>query len=180
MTKLPFLATRPIASIGPAEKETAVERPTAGHRRLERRPVLNDPIQLIGPASLVGNLRDLSQDGTDDSNPVLSSSESKPAPLWWVSSRFRATAGIWPYGRGTIDRPAYTTAVKTACGYDFPRGATSALYGKPKLERSRSGFSTTGVEIFAEADCETHATVADLLSQAVVSWRKILSFSILA
>ena len=39
---------------------------------------------------------------------------------------------------------------------------------------------TTGVEIFAEADCETHATVADLLSPAVVSWRKILSFSILA
>src|SRR6516165_7426351 len=48
------------------------------------------------------------------------------------------------------------------------------------LERPRSGFPTTGVDIFVEADCETHATVADLLSPAVVSWRKILSFSILA
>ena len=29
--------------------------PAADHRRLARRPVLNDPIQLIDPASLVGN-----------------------------------------------------------------------------------------------------------------------------
>jgi hypothetical protein len=36
------------------------------------------------------------------------------------------------------------------------------------------------VEIFVEADFETHATVADLLSSAVMSWRKTLSFSILA
>jgi hypothetical protein len=36
------------------------------------------------------------------------------------------------------------------------------------------------VEIFVEADFETHATVADLLSPAVVSWRTTLSFSILA
>src|SRR6516162_1733169 len=43
-------AARPVASIGPAEKKTAVERgPAADHRRLARRPVLNDPIQLIGP-----------------------------------------------------------------------------------------------------------------------------------
>ena len=41
-----------IRTIGPAEKETAVERgPAADHRRLVRRPVLNDPVQLIGPAS---------------------------------------------------------------------------------------------------------------------------------
>jgi len=40
-TKLPFLAARPIASIGPAEKETALGRgPAADHCRLERRPVL--------------------------------------------------------------------------------------------------------------------------------------------
>src|SRR6516225_935260 len=33
-----------IRTIGPAEKETAVERgPAADHRRLARRPVLNDP-----------------------------------------------------------------------------------------------------------------------------------------
>src|SRR6516165_5608562 len=77
-TKLPFLATRPIASIGPAEKETAVESgPAADHPRLARRPVLNDPIQLIGPASLVGNSREtLHTSGTDGSNPVPSSGES--------------------------------------------------------------------------------------------------------
>jgi hypothetical protein len=56
-----------IRTIGPAEKETAVERgPAAGHRRLARRPVLNDPIQLIGPASLVGNSREnFYKSGTD-------------------------------------------------------------------------------------------------------------------
>ena len=48
-----------IRTIGPAEKETAVESgPAADHRRLARRPVLNDPVQLIGPASLVGNSRE--------------------------------------------------------------------------------------------------------------------------
>src|SRR6516165_9304180 len=71
-------AARPIASIGPAEKETAVERgPAADHRRLARRPVLNDPIQLIGPASLVGNSREtFRKSGTDGSNPVPSTAES--------------------------------------------------------------------------------------------------------
>ena len=64
--------------IGPAEKETAVEGgPAADHRRLARRPVLNDPIQLIGPASLVGNSREtFHKSGTDGSNPVPSSDES--------------------------------------------------------------------------------------------------------
>jgi len=48
-----------IRTIGTAEKETAVESgPAADHRRLARRPVLNDPIQLIGSASLVGNSRE--------------------------------------------------------------------------------------------------------------------------
>ena len=48
-----------IRTIGPAENETAVERgPAADHRRLAKRPVLNDPVQLIGPASLVGNSRE--------------------------------------------------------------------------------------------------------------------------
>ena len=48
-----------IRTIGPAEKEAAVERdPAADHRRLARPPVLNDPIQRIGPASLVGNCRE--------------------------------------------------------------------------------------------------------------------------
>ena len=72
------LAARPIASIGPAEKETAVERgPAADHRRLARRPVLNNPIQLIGPASLVGNSREIfHKSGTDGSNPPPSGKES--------------------------------------------------------------------------------------------------------
>jgi hypothetical protein len=54
----------------------------------------------------------------------------------------------------------------------------------PKLENPvanrRSQASEETVEIFVEADFETHATVADLLSPAHVSWRKTLSFSILA
>jgi hypothetical protein len=36
------------------------------------------------------------------------------------------------------------------------------------------------VEIFVEADFETHAMAADLLSPVLVSWSKTLSFSILA
>jgi len=78
-TKLPFLAARPIASIGRAEKETALERgPAADHLRLARRRVLNDPIQLIGPASLVGKSREtFHKSGTDGSNPVPSSEESQ-------------------------------------------------------------------------------------------------------
>ena len=43
--------------------------------------MLNDPIQLIGPASLVGNSREtLHTSGTDGSNPVPSSSESGELP----------------------------------------------------------------------------------------------------
>jgi len=39
--------------------------------------VPNNPIQLIGPASLVGNSQEtFSQSGTDGSNPVPSSAES--------------------------------------------------------------------------------------------------------
>ena len=36
------------------------------------------------------------------------------------------------------------------------------------------------VEIFVEADFETHAMVADLLSPVLVSWSKTLLFSIQA
>ena len=55
--------------------------PAADHRRLARRPEfkfrLNDPIQLVGPASLVGNSREtFHKSGTDGSNPVPSSGES--------------------------------------------------------------------------------------------------------
>src|SRR6516164_5542206 len=48
-----------IRTIGSAEKETAVERgPAADHCRLAGRPVLNNPIQLIGPGSPFGNSRE--------------------------------------------------------------------------------------------------------------------------
>jgi len=65
-------------TIGPAEKETTVERgPAADHHRLARRLVLNDPIQLIGPASPFGNSREtFRRSGTDGSNPVPFSEES--------------------------------------------------------------------------------------------------------
>jgi len=49
-----------------------------------------------------------------------------PAPLWWVSSQFRAIAGIWPYGRGTIDRPAYTT-VEIEPGLPLNRGGCGEI-----------------------------------------------------
>jgi len=83
-----------IRTIGPAEKETAVERdPAADHHRLARRPALNDPIQLIGPASLVGNSREpFHTSGTDGSNPAPSSGESGELPYCAAgSSRSRRT-----------------------------------------------------------------------------------------
>jgi hypothetical protein len=87
-----------IRTIGPAEKETAVERgPAADHRRLARRPVLNDPIQLIGPASLVGNSREtFHKSGTDGSNPISSSGESGELPYCAAgqSATFRSLAGL--------------------------------------------------------------------------------------
>src|SRR5437773_11117867 len=73
-----FAGGNRIRTVGPAEKETAVESgPAADHRRRARRPVLNDPIQLIGPASPFGNSREtFRKSGTDGSNPVPSSGES--------------------------------------------------------------------------------------------------------
>src|SRR6516162_823596 len=81
-----------IRTISPAEKETAVERgPAADHRRLARRSVLNDPIQLIGPASLVGNSREtFHKSGTDGSNPVPSAGES--ANFWFLGDRLACGA----------------------------------------------------------------------------------------
>ena len=59
------------------ERDGRGERPAANHCRLERRPVLNDPIQLIGPASPFGNSREpFRKSGTDGSNPAPSSGES--------------------------------------------------------------------------------------------------------
>jgi len=70
-----LLAARPIGSIGPAEKKRRpsreAPRPTIGVS------CFNDPIQLIGPASLVGNSREtFRKSGTDGSNPVPSTAES--------------------------------------------------------------------------------------------------------
>ena len=66
-----------IRTIGSAEKETASRKARGRSSRLARRPVLNDPIQLIGPASLVGNSREtFHKSGTDGSNTVPSSGES--------------------------------------------------------------------------------------------------------
>ena len=53
--------------------------------------MLNDPIQLIGPASLVGNSREtFHKSGTDGSNPVPSSGESASR------GTFRARSSRWP------------------------------------------------------------------------------------
>jgi len=83
--------------IGPAEKETAVEGgPAADHRRLARRPVLNDPIQLIGPASLVGNSREtFHKSGTYGSYPVSSSGES--AKFWFLGGGAPLTLQVCPH-----------------------------------------------------------------------------------
>src|SRR6516162_11944333 len=65
------LTARSAAADNRLAVEAQIERgPAADHRRLARRPVLNDPIQLIGPASLVGNSREtFHKSGTDGSNP---------------------------------------------------------------------------------------------------------------
>src|SRR6516225_388513 len=68
-----------IRTIGPAEKKRRpsreAPRPTIGVS------CFNDPIQLIGPASLVGNSREtFRKSGTDGSNPVPSSGESGELP----------------------------------------------------------------------------------------------------
>ena len=120
-----------IRTIGPAEKETAVERgPAADHRRLARRPVLNDPIQLIGPASHVGNSREtFHQIGTDGSNPVPSSTEScelaisrriadrffgsSTAPLPDLPYR-PAPAGIYRHARAASAAPRALAGVRSA------------------------------------------------------------------
>src|SRR5215813_13602029 len=58
-TKLPCLAARHIASIGPArETDGRGEGDPWPIIVVSRDPCLNDPIQLIGPASLFGNGRD--------------------------------------------------------------------------------------------------------------------------
>jgi hypothetical protein len=80
---------RRIRTIGTAVRETAVDRcpPAPNHRCLARRPVLNDPIQLVGLASPFGNRataeRPFRKSGTDGSNPVPSSADS-------ANYRFRA------------------------------------------------------------------------------------------
>ena len=72
------LTARSAAADNRLAVEAQIERgPAVDHRRLARRPVLNDPIQLIGPASLVGSSREtFHKSGTDGSNPVPSSGES--------------------------------------------------------------------------------------------------------
>jgi len=120
-----------IRTIGPAENETAVERgPAADHRRLARRAVLNDPIQLIGPASHVGNSREpFHQSGTDGSNPVPSSTEScelaisrriadrffgsSTAPLPDLPYR-PAPAGIYRHARAASAAPRALAGVRSA------------------------------------------------------------------
>jgi hypothetical protein len=65
-----------IRTIGPAEKETAIERPR-GRSSSRETTMLNDTIQLIGPVSPFGNSRDTFRNsGTDGSNPVRSTGES--------------------------------------------------------------------------------------------------------
>ena len=119
-TKLPFLAARPIASIGPAEKETALGRgPAADHCRLERRPVLNDPLQLIGPGSPFGNSREtFRKSGTDGSNPLPSSGESASRgilPSHGEKPAFRAGVRARQVQRGQQRRVSRDGRAHEAC-----------------------------------------------------------------
>jgi len=110
-----------IRTIGPAEKETAVERgPATDHRRLARRPVVNDPIQLIGPASHVGNSRETfhqsgTDSGTDGSNPVPSSGESRPK-IFGASSIKRLSLMDRFGVRRTMALSPNSAARRAACG----------------------------------------------------------------
>ena len=135
-----------IRTIGPTEKETAVERgPAADHRRLASRPVLNNPIQLIGPASLVGNSREtFHQSGTDGSNPVPSSREScelaisrRIADCLSRSRTARAAA--------TIISPAHSADSGMACRIGNVRKAgTVQVHCPPGARTGGYGFGADG------------------------------------
>src|SRR6516162_3519442 len=73
---------RRIRTIGPAVKETAVERgPAPNHRRCGRCPVLNDPSSLsVRHLRSATAERPFSESGTEGSNPVSSSGESGELP----------------------------------------------------------------------------------------------------
>src|SRR6516162_4853005 len=169
-TKLPFLAARPIASIGPAEKGTAVERsPAADHRRLAGRPVLNNPIQLIGPASLVGNSRETLPQERDrwfesgslhPASPANSASARRPCCAFRrpstafhsVSSRLPLSGAAHDFeengivgrvahtGSATSNSSAATTATTTDSSLSGRRG--SGRWPRVQLRRSLDGNIT--------------------------------------
>jgi hypothetical protein len=65
-----------IRTIGPAVKETAVERqPAANHRRLARRPVLNNPRPAYRSGRATAERPFSQKRGTDGSNPVPSTAQ---------------------------------------------------------------------------------------------------------
>ena len=106
--------------MGPAEKDTAVRSgPAADHRRLARRPVLNDLIQLIGPASLVGNSRQtFHKSGTDGFESGSLSEQSS------------CTAAD---GNGMWLRPVRSTNFSRRDGTSDPRRATAGFLGVATL-----------------------------------------------
>ena len=84
----------PGSIIGPAERHGRRERPRGPPSSSRETTVLNDPIQLIGLASLVGNSREtFHKSGTDGSNPVPSSEESSNYRFLLMTDVFASADG---------------------------------------------------------------------------------------
>src|SRR6516225_1301027 len=97
--------------------------------RLARRPALNDPIQLIGPASLVGNSREtFHTSGTDGSNPLSSSGESD-SPVDIEVARGEPALSRRP----SLEIPNSSSA-PLCCAHAVPRFPPSRLIRRRPIE----------------------------------------------
>ena len=109
----------------------------ACHRRLTRRPVLNDPIQLIGPVSLVGNSREtFHKSGTDGSNPGPSSGESV-SPVDNGAARERWSPNIrsrGPVHGASLAHPARDRRHAAVFPLAAQPSASGGLHGSPQGE----------------------------------------------
>ena len=135
------------------------KRPAANHRRLARRPVLNDPIQLIGPASPFGNSREtFLKSGTDGSNPVPSSGESGTNRTPSLRGR-RSIHRLDRYRRDTVDGVVQQLAVHPLGGVVTPAEPLlvivpvgSHLEGAVKLNLGRGRQSVAGTRVTKPRD----------------------------
>src|SRR6516162_584640 len=120
------------------ERDGRRERPRG--RPSSSRETLNDPIQLIGPASLVGNSREtFHKSGTDGSNPALSSGESdelgdlcQPQRMSRLSAPTRRSKIPRPPGNRKVE-PGATVAVIGCGGVGLSAVNGAALAGAERI-----------------------------------------------